>query len=180
MMKGTWRNRWLSSLGWNSQVKFSSKQGPRGWICPNLRLPIPLGCSREQNVWCLAVLVVLCDESGHPKFPFPYLAHISDIAHPAQVRLRIGSGFSQACFTLLCMVRTLSGRLRRRIHSYFNSNRASPELVPYMKKKKKLALVPVFRKRMVPPSPSLLPLTCYRKGRRIPISGWSNVSYLGT
>jgi len=39
---------------------------------------------------------VLCDESGHTKFPFSYLAHVT-LLTPAQVRLGSGSGFAQAC-----------------------------------------------------------------------------------
>jgi len=37
---------------------------------------------------------VLCDESGHTKFPFLYLAHVTMIAL-AQARLRIGSGLAR-------------------------------------------------------------------------------------
>jgi len=36
-------------------------------------------------------LGVLCDESGHIKFPFSYLAHVT-LLTSAQVRLRIDSG----------------------------------------------------------------------------------------
>ena len=69
-------------------------------------------------------MAVSCDESGHTKFPFSYLAHVT-LLTPAQARLRICSG--------LLTLRTISGRLRRSMHNYFNSSRASPELVPIYK-----------------------------------------------
>jgi len=37
---------------------------------------------------------VLCDESGHTKFPSSYLAHVT-LLTLAQARLRIGSGLAQ-------------------------------------------------------------------------------------
>lgn len=40
--------------------------------------------------------LVLCDESGLTEFPFSYIAHVT-LLTPAQVRLRSGSGFAQAC-----------------------------------------------------------------------------------
>ena len=59
-----------------------------------------------------------------------------DVAHPgsgpAQDWLRTGSGFAQLAQALLSLT-TISARLRRSIQSYFNSSRASPELVPYIK-----------------------------------------------
>jgi len=74
---------------------------------------------------------VSCDEPGLTKFTFSYIAHVT-LLTPAQARLRIGSGLAQAYSGLLSL-RTISGRLRRSIHNYFNSSRASPELVPYIK-----------------------------------------------
>ena len=76
---------------------------------------------------------VSCDESGHNKFPFSYLTHVT-LLIPAQGRLRVGSGWLRMAQDLLSLV---------------NSSRASPELVPYIK----MAMwFPVFKKRMVPPS----------------------------
>ena len=52
---------------------------------------------------------VLCDESGHKKFPFLCLAHVT-LLTPAQVRLRICSGlftFAHPNYT-----GTIFGRLR--------------------------------------------------------------------
>jgi len=52
-----------------------------------------------------------------------------DVAHPgsgpAQDWLRICSG--------LLTLRAISGRLRHSMNNYFNSSRASPELVPYIR-----------------------------------------------
>jgi len=62
-----------------------------------------------------------------------------DVAHPgsgpAQDWLRFCSG--------LLTLRAIFGRLRRSMHNYFNSSRASPDLVPYIKMAK---LVPLFRR----------------------------------
>jgi len=76
-------------------------------------------------------LSVLCDESGHTEFPFSYLAHVT-LLTPAQGRLRIGSGLAQACSPYP------KNYFRKAApqHNYFNSSRASPELVPYIKRAK--------------------------------------------
>jgi len=59
-----------------------------------------------------------------------------DTAHPgsgpAQGRLRLCSGFAQACSPLL-RLSTIFGTLRRSILNCFNSSRVGPELVPYIK-----------------------------------------------
>jgi hypothetical protein len=50
------------------------------------------------NLLQSATVFVLCDESGHTKFPFSYLAHVM-LLTPAQGQLRAGSGCSLSWIT---------------------------------------------------------------------------------
>jgi hypothetical protein len=54
---------------------------------------LPVLCSVWLILACQIPLEtsVLCDESGHTKFPFSYLAHVMMLT-PTQIRLRICSG----------------------------------------------------------------------------------------
>ena len=57
------------------------------------------------------LLSVLCDESGHTKFPFSYLNHVT-LLTLAQARLSFTSGFAHAGSPLPTRI-TIFGRLRR-------------------------------------------------------------------
>jgi hypothetical protein len=71
---------------------------------------------------------VMCDESGHTRFPFSTLAHVT-LLTLAQARLSLFSGFAQAGSPLLTLI-TIFARLRCSMLNYFNSRRAGLELVP--------------------------------------------------
>ena len=73
---------------------------------------------------------VMCDESGHTKFPFSCLAHVT-LLTLAQARLSPCSGFAQAGSRLLTLI-TIFGTLRS-LPNHFNSSRGGLELVPYVK-----------------------------------------------
>jgi len=127
-------------------------------MCQNLALMANCGdcffyccCSVEENLWpagfpiakpatsangsnCLYKLTicattVLCDESGRTKFPFSYLANVTQLT-PAQARLSPCSGFDQVCSPLITLT-TIFGRLCHSMLDCFNSGRVGPELVPY-------------------------------------------------
>jgi len=70
-------------------------------------------------------LFVVCDESGHTKFPFWYLAHVI-LLTLAQIRLSPCSGFAQVGSPLLTLI-TIFGR-----PNHFNSSRGGLELVQYI------------------------------------------------
>jgi len=74
---------------------------------------------------------VVCDESGHIKFPFSYLAHVT-LLTLAQARLSCCSGFAQVGSPLLTLI-TIFGKLRRSLRTTSTLAKGDPELVPYIK-----------------------------------------------
>jgi len=84
-------------------------------------------------------MLVMCDESGHTKFPFSHLEHVTSLT-PARARLSPCSGFAQAHSPLLTLI-TIFGRLRRSLPNYYNSSRGGPELDPSIKMAK---MCPIF------------------------------------
>jgi hypothetical protein len=88
---------------------------------------LPLGLI-EYKAFCFS-FSVLGNESGHIEFCFSSLAYVTVLtlaqSGPAQDWVRVCSG--------LLTLRTISDRLRRSMHNYFNLSRGSPELVPYRK-----------------------------------------------
>ena len=79
----------------------------------------------------LLLTSVMCDESGHTKFPFSYLEHVT-LLTLAQARLSPCSEFAQAGSPLLTLM-TIFGRLRHRMLNRFNPSRGGPELVSYIR-----------------------------------------------
>jgi len=73
-------------------------------------------------------MAVMCDESGHTKFPFLNFAHVT-LPALTQARLSLCSGVAQAGSPLLTLI-AIFGKLRYSILSYFNSSRVDPKLVP--------------------------------------------------
>ena len=69
---------------------------------------------------------VVCDESGHTKLPFWYLAHVI-LLTLAQIQLSLCSGFTQVGSPLLALI-TIFGWL-----NHFNSSRGGLELIQYIK-----------------------------------------------
>jgi len=69
---------------------------------------------------------VVCDESGHIKFPFSYFVRVT-LLTLVQARLSRCSGFAQAG-SHLHFRQVVAQPVKR-----FNSSRGGPELVPYIK-----------------------------------------------
>ena len=126
--------------------KFISSKNPTNPPTPDLR-PLNLQIGRERlvaNSLRLACMInptqpshaqvidiVMCNESGHTKFPFSYLDHVM-LLTLAQARLSPVLGFAQAGSLLLILI-AIFGRLWRSLPNRFNSSRGGPELVPYIK-----------------------------------------------
>jgi len=86
---------------------------------------------RKPALWI--IWSVLCDETGHMKFPFSYLADVT-LLTLAQARLSPSSAFAQAGSTLFTLI-TIFGRLHPQPANCFNSSRGGLELVPRIKKR---------------------------------------------
>jgi hypothetical protein len=71
----------------------------------------------------------MCDESGHIKFPFSCLAHMT-LLTLTQARLSPCSGFTQAGSRLLTLI-IIFGTLRS-LPNHFNSSRGGLEMAPYL------------------------------------------------
>jgi len=91
---------------------------------------------------CGAATSVLCDESGHPKFPFSYLAQMT-LLTLAQARLSLCSGFAQTSSSWLTLITTFD-RLRRSMLNYFNPSRAGLVSIPH---KKMVKMSPIFENK---------------------------------